>query len=62
MAIKLVIGCCNYLFGEGVKKLLNGNRDVNIVGIFDEAIDFKEIVKLNPGIILADFNIFREFP
>ena len=62
MVIKLVIGCCNYLFGEGVKKLLNGDRDVNIVGIFDEAVDLKEIVKLNPGMILANFNIFHEFP
>lgn len=62
MPVKLVIGCCNYLFSEGVKKLLNGDRDVNIVGIFDEAVDFKGIVKLKPDMLLTDLNIFRELP
>jgi len=62
MAIKLVIGCCNYLFGEWIKKLLDGDRDINIVGIFDEAVDFKGIVKLNPDMLLTDLNIFRELP
>jgi hypothetical protein len=62
MAIKLVIACCNYLVGEGVKKLLSGDRDINIVGIFDEAVDFKGIVKLKPDILLTALNIFRELP
>src|SRR4030043_566306 len=62
MAIKLVIGCCNYIFGEGIKKLLNGDRDINIVGIFDEAVDFEGIVKLKPDMLLTDLNIFRELP
>lgn len=62
MAIKIAIGCCNYLFGEGLKKLLEEDRDINIIGIFDEGIDFKEITKLSPDMILADFNIFRDPP
>ena len=53
MSIKLIIGCCNYLFGEGLKKLLDGDRDVNIIGIFNKSTDIKEITKLNPDLILA---------
>lgn len=62
MAIGLVIGCCSYLFGEGLKKLLKDDRNINIIGIFDEGIDLKEIVKLKPDVILADFNIFSDLP
>lgn len=62
MSIKLVIGCCSYLFGEGLKKLLKDDRDINIIGIFDEGIDLEEIVKLKPDVILADFNIFSDLP
>jgi len=62
MATRLVIGCCNYLFGEGLKRLLQDDRGINIVGIFDESIDFKEIVKLDPDVILADLSVFHSFP
>lgn len=60
--IKLVLGSCTYLFSEGLKKLLEDDRDINVIGIFTEGIDLKEIVKLNPDIIIADFDIFRNFP
>jgi len=62
MAIKIVIGCHSYLLGEGIKKLLKEEKDIDILGIFDEGIDVKEILKLNPDIILADCKIFRFFP
>jgi DNA-binding NarL/FixJ family response regulator len=62
MPIKTVIGCCNYVFGEGLKKLLQDESEIDVIGIFDESADFKEIVKLNPDVILADLNIFRSFP
>lgn len=62
MPVKLVIGCRSYLFGEGLKKLLEDDRDVNTIGIFNEGMDLKEIVKLNPDLILADFNIFYGLP
>ena len=54
MAIRLIIRCSNYLFGEGVKKLLQDDSEINIIGIFNGNIDFTEIVKLNPDVILAD--------
>jgi len=53
--IKLAIGCHSYLLGEGIKKLLEGDRDVKIIGIFNEGVDFKEIVKMNPDTVLVDF-------
>lgn len=62
MVIKLVIGCCNYLFGEGLKKLLEDDKDINVIGIFDESADLKEIVKLNANMVLADRGVFHGLP
>lgn len=62
MAIKLAIGCHSYLFGEGLKKLFENENDIDVIGIFDESADLKIIIKLNPDIILSDFNISFEFP
>lgn len=62
MPVNLVIGCRSYLFGEGLKKLLEDDRDVNTIGIFNEGMDLKEIAKFNPDLILADFNIFYGLP
>lgn len=70
MPLKIAIGCCNYLFGEGLKKLLEDEKDIEILGIFNGGTGLlpnaKEILKLNPDIILsdfsADFNILLSFP
>lgn len=62
MAIKLAIGCHSYLFGEGLKKLFENENDIDVIGIFDESADLEIIIKLNPDIILSDFNIPFEFP
>lgn len=62
MAIRVAIGCHSYLLGEGLKKLFGDEKEIFIIGIFDEGIDVGEIMKLNPDIILADFKIFRAFP
>ncbi|OGW54520.1 MAG: hypothetical protein A2Y81_11140 [Nitrospirae bacterium RBG_13_43_8] len=62
MSVRIAIGCHSYLLGEGLKKLFREEDETEVVGIFDEGIDIKEILKLNPDIILADFKIFRAFP
>jgi DNA-binding NarL/FixJ family response regulator len=70
MQTKIAIGCCNYLFGEGLKKLLDDDRDLQVVGIFKGCNgsfpELTEILKLNPDIILVDFNVnansFLSFP
>ncbi len=56
MAIKVVICCCSYLFGEGLSRLLEDDKNIDVIGIFYEGIDLKGIVKFSPDVILADFN------
>ncbi len=60
--MKLAIGCVNYIFGEGIKKLLEDEKEFEIIGIFSEGKDFKEIKKIKPEIVLLDFNIYRDLP
>ena len=68
--IKIAIGCTNHLFGEGLKSLLESDRDTNVIGIFEdgpnELTNLKAILKLNPDIILStltcDFNIIADLP
>jgi len=62
MTIRIAIGCHSYVLGEGLKKLFKDDEGTDIIGIFDEGIDLKEIIKLCPDIILADLKIFRTFP
>jgi DNA-binding NarL/FixJ family response regulator len=62
MTIRIAIGCHSYVLGEGLKKLFKGDEGTDIIGIFDEGIDLKEIIKLQPDIVLADLKIFRTFP
>jgi len=70
MPIRLAIGCCNRLFGEGLKSLLEDEREIDIIGIFNESTgflpDIKKILELNPDVILADystdFNILLSLP
>lgn len=62
MNIRIAIGCHSYLLGEGIKKLFRKEDDVEVIGIFDEGLDSKDILKLDPDIILVDFKIFRAFP
>ncbi|MEW6571010.1 MAG: response regulator transcription factor [Nitrospirota bacterium] len=62
MAIRIAIGCHSYLLGEGLKRLFSGEDGIDIIGIFDEGLDIKEIQKLSPDLVVADLKIFREFP
>jgi DNA-binding NarL/FixJ family response regulator len=62
MTIRIAIGCHSYVLGEGLKKLFKDDEGTDIIGIFDEGVDLKEIIKLRPDIILADLKIFRTFP
>jgi DNA-binding NarL/FixJ family response regulator len=60
--IRLAIGCSSYLFGEGLKKLLEGEKGIQLIGIFNDGADFKEIVKMEADIAILDFNIFANLP
>jgi DNA-binding NarL/FixJ family response regulator len=62
MAIKLAIGCHSYLFSEGLRRLLEGEDEINVVRVFNDVTELKEVTKLRPDIILAEFNTFLDFP
>jgi hypothetical protein len=61
MSFEIAICCCNYLYGEGIKQLIEQNG----LGI-DNAINCsvpEEIIEINPDLVIADFNTFsRIFP
>ncbi len=60
MPVKVAIGCSNYLYSEGLKKLLADERDVEIVGILHgnsgSFTNLEDVISLNPDVIVADFN------
>lgn len=60
MELKIAISCSNYIFGEGLKKLIEDDRDIQVVGVFNgvngSLQDVKEILKLKPDIFLVDFS------
>ena len=70
MLLKLAIGCSNQLFSEGLKKLIEDERNIQIIGIFNggkgNAQDINDVLRLRPDVILADFtadfNILSRLP
>ncbi len=54
MSLKIAVHCCNYLFGEGIKLIIEQcGLDI------DEVVncsDHNEIVKTRPDLLVADFN------
>jgi len=62
MPIKVGIGCYNHLLCEALKRLLGEERSINIIGTFDDGLDFNEIVKMGPHIVLVDIQIFHALP
>jgi DNA-binding NarL/FixJ family response regulator len=62
LSLKLAIGCSSYLLGEGIKKLFQDKKAIEVIPIFNKGSDFKEIVKMKPDIVILDFKIFRDLP
>ena len=60
MITKLAIGCSNQIFAEGLKSLLEDENDISVIGIFNGTAgvlsDLKEIIKLKPDVILAEYS------
>ncbi len=61
MGLRIAVGFSNFLFSEGLKQLIEEETDSIVVGIFhtinDSMSDLKEILKLNPDLIIADLNL-----
>lgn len=65
MGLRILIGFSNFLFSEGLKKLIDEETDSKVIGIFhtmnDSMSDFKEVLKLNPDLIIADLDLKYQF-
>jgi len=62
MSIKLAIGCYHKLLGEALKKLIGGDGEISIAGVFSAGADLNEIGKTNPDVILLDLLTFQSLP
>ena len=56
--VRLAIGCSSYLLGEGLLRLLERERGIEVIGIFNEGADLRQMTKLKPDIAILDANIF----
>jgi DNA-binding NarL/FixJ family response regulator len=59
MALRIAICCFSHIFGEGLKKLIEDDDDIHVVGIFSgngSVSDIENMLKLNPDILVTDFN------
>ncbi len=56
MSFKIAICCCNYLYGEGIKQLIeqNGLDIDNAVNCSDP----EDIIEIRPDLVIADINTF----
>ena len=59
MSIKLAIGCCNNLLGEALKKLIAGEKEIHIVGVFNTVAGLCEVAKTNVDLLLLDMHTFQ---
>lgn len=59
MPIKLAIGCYNHLLGEALKKLTADAKEIQTIGVFNEGMEFNEILKMCPDVVLVDLSIFH---
>ncbi len=56
MQLKIVIGCCNNLFGEGIKRLLQEECDLGADSIITVSKNPREIIKEDKDLLITDFN------
>jgi DNA-binding NarL/FixJ family response regulator len=69
MSIKVAICCDVHLFGEGLKRLLEEDHGIEVIGCLNDYAKLIEIAKLHPDVILIDFStdqdiisLLSEFP
>jgi DNA-binding NarL/FixJ family response regulator len=57
--IKIAIGCSSYLLGEALKKVLEEDPAMKVIGIFTEKRDLTETLKMNPHILIVNSTLFQ---
>ncbi len=56
MSLRITIGCCNHLFGEGIKRLLLEECDLGADSIITVSTNPREIIKEDNDLLVTDFN------
>ena len=56
MPLRITIGCCNHLFGEGLKKLLLEECELGTDCIITVSTNPREIVNSDNDLLITDFN------
>ena len=56
MSLKITIGCCNHLFGEGVRRLLQDECDLGADCVITVSTNPGEITKEDNDLLITDFN------
>jgi DNA-binding NarL/FixJ family response regulator len=63
--MRLAISCSNRLFGEGLKNIVEEEKDIEVIGISDEGAgsfpQLDELIQKNPDILLAEQAIGLNF-
>ncbi len=54
--LRITIGCCNHLFGNGLKKLLLNECDLGADSIITASTNTREIIKEDNDLLITDFN------
>ncbi len=54
--LRITIGCCNHLFGEGIKKLLLEECDLGADSTITVSTNPREITKEDNDLLITDFN------
>jgi len=70
MPLRLAIACSNNIYGEGLKSLLDNERDFHVIGTFNGdagfVSDFQSVLNLRPDVLISDyspdFNILMNLP
>ncbi len=56
MSLKIVISCCNNLFGEGIKRLLLEECELGVDSTITISTNPREIIKEENDLLITDFN------
>ncbi|BCR05258.1 DNA-binding response regulator [Desulfuromonas versatilis] len=54
MSINLLISCGIYLFGEGIRTMVEENKNINVIGIACNDLDLMQMMAYEPDIVIAD--------
>jgi DNA-binding NarL/FixJ family response regulator len=62
VAVQVAIFCYNLLLGEALKRLISGDKEINIIGMFGNGMGFNEVSKLKPDVLLLDMETYQAMP